>query len=295
MLFIKKNYQRLAVVGLGGMGKTQVALQLAYGLKDDQPDYSVFWVPAMSDLSFSQAYEEIARQLKLESDNNDDDPKKSLKRHLSSEAAGKWLLVVDNADDSEVLFGSSENPGGLQTYLPESDNGIILFTTRSREVAVSVAEHVLDLQEMDEQEATSFLGKKLLQKQPPQNEAAVKDLLQQLTYLPLAIAQAVAYMNRNGTSIQKYLELLRNTEEDLVGLMSREFKDTTRYPGSQNAVVSTWIVSFDQIRISDRVLPSYCRLCHASSRRLYRNRFCLSNAQTRKWKVQLVRCVVTRF
>ncbi|RYP43653.1 hypothetical protein DL768_009806 [Monosporascus sp. mg162] len=246
-LFIRKECQKLAVVGLGGVGKTQVALKFAYWVKDNQPEYSVFWVPALSNGSFDQAYAEIARRLEIRIDKGDD-PKQSLQRHLSSEAAGKWLLIVDNADDTELIFGSSEKPGGLHEYLPESENGITLFTTRSRKVAVSAAGcDVFGLQEMDEPEATSFLEKTLVQKQLLQDEATTRRLLQDLTYLPLAITQAVAYLNCNQTPIQNYLELLRGTEEDMVRLMSRDFRDSTRYSGSQNAVASTWLVSFDQV------------------------------------------------
>ncbi|RYP81323.1 hypothetical protein DL769_002052 [Monosporascus sp. CRB-8-3] len=244
-LFIRKECQKLAVFGLGGVGKTQVALKFAYWVKDNQPEYSVFWVPALSDGSFDQAYAEVARRLEIRIDK--DDPKESLQRYLSSEASGKWLLIVDNADDAELLFESSEKPGGLYEYLPDSENGITLFTTRSRKVAVSAAGcDVFDLQEMDEQEATSFLEKTLIQKQLLQDKATVRRLLQDLTYLPLAITQAVAYLNCNQTPIHNYLELLRGTEEDMVRLMSREFRDNTRYSGSQNAVASTWLVSFDQ-------------------------------------------------
>jgi hypothetical protein len=83
------------------------------------------------------------------------------------------------------------------------------------------------------------------------NEARVKELLDELTYLPLAIAQAAAYLDRNRLSVADYLTLLRGAEEDMVGAMSREFHDSTRYPGSQNAVATTWLVSFDQIRRTD--------------------------------------------
>ncbi len=51
--------------------------------------------------------------------------------------------------------------------------------------------------------------------------------------------------------ITEYLRLLRGTDQDMASLMSREFHDSTRYRGSQNAVATTWLVSFDQIRKSD--------------------------------------------
>jgi hypothetical protein len=80
----------------------------------------------------------------------------------------------------------------------------------------------------------------------------VDELLCELMYLPLAIAQATAYLDRNRLAVADYLTLLRGAEEDMVGAMSREFHDSTRYPGSQNAVATTWLVSFDQIRKTEK-------------------------------------------
>ncbi|KAI0452034.1 hypothetical protein F5B21DRAFT_355977 [Xylaria acuta] len=250
-LFVSRECQKLAVVGLGGVGKTQVVLQLAYWVKDNQHDYSIFWVPAQSDESFEEAYTEMARRLDVEV-RHDEDLKGSVRRYFESERAGKWLLIVDNADDMEILFRSPDKPSGIDKHLPESDNVVTLFTTRSREVAVAVAEtDVIDLHEMSKEEASEFLNKTLIDKKLLQDETTTQELVQELTCLPLAIAQAAAYLNQKQIPIKKYLALLRNTEKDLVSLMSRDFHDNTRYPGSQNAVATTWLVSFDQIRRFD--------------------------------------------
>jgi MoxR-like ATPase len=99
MLFVQES-QRVALVGLGGVGKTQVALELAFWTKENRADWSVFWVPALSEATFEQAYTEIARELKIQR-NDDQDVKESVRQYLSSEAAGRWLLVIDNADDAE--------------------------------------------------------------------------------------------------------------------------------------------------------------------------------------------------
>ncbi|RYP57635.1 hypothetical protein DL769_009356 [Monosporascus sp. CRB-8-3] len=201
-LFIQ-NCQKLAVVGLGGVGKTQVALQLAYWVKENQSEYSIFWVPALSDGSFDQAYTEIARHLDIRIQ-KDDELKETVRQHLESEKAGKWLLVVDNADDMDTLFGSPNKPGGISKHLPDSENGLTLFTTRSREVAVSLVEgDLIDLEEMSSEEAMGFFQKTLTQKRLDRDEAVIKELLQELAHLPLAIAQAVAYLNANQIPIKR--------------------------------------------------------------------------------------------
>ncbi|KIW11295.1 hypothetical protein PV08_10595 [Exophiala spinifera] len=132
----------------------------------------------------------------------------------------------------EVFFGSSGNPNGLYQYLPQSDKGVILVTTRSREVAVAIGGEVVGLSEMTLEESKSLLTKSL-------------------TYLSLAITQVGAYLNRNAISIAKYVELLQGTEQDVVKLLSREFHDPTRYSGVGNAMATTWLVSFQQIQKTD--------------------------------------------
>ena len=244
-LFIRRECRKLALVGLGGVGKTQVALELAHWAKENQPDHSVFWVPVMSDESFEQAYTELGRRLNVQINKNDDDPKESVRRHLESEGAGKWLLIVDNADDVKIL----DRHGGIGKYLPQYENGLILFTTRLRSVAVAAAgSDVVELPEMTPIEATSFFRKSLINKSLLDDKGPRDELFEELTYLPLAIAQAAAYLNLTQLSVKKYLERLRRTEQSLVNLMSQEFSDDTRYPECRNAVATTWLVSFDQIR-----------------------------------------------
>jgi len=63
----------------------------------------------------------------------------------------------------------------------------------------------------------------------------------------LAITQAAVYLNVKKVSITEYLEQLDGTEHDVVGLMSTEFRDTTRYEKSRNAVASTWFVPFEWV------------------------------------------------
>jgi len=126
-----------------------------------------------------------------------------------------------------------------------------MLTTRSRDVALAVGGEMVKLLEMNEEEAKSLLTKSLTNKNLIDDEKGVATLLEQLTYLLLALAQAAVYLNRNRISIAKYVELLTGTEQDIISLMSREFHDSTRYNGSLNAVATTWLVSFHQIQKSN--------------------------------------------
>ena len=242
-------------MGLGGVGKSQVALQFAYTVKE----HSIFWVPVVSGEMFEQAYKEIASLCSIALDPTKEDPKESVRRYLNSKSAGKWLLIVDNADDEEVLFGKPDGSRGVTDYLPESENGLTLFTTRHREVAVSLAGNdVIEIQEMNDKEARTFLENSLIKKRKKemlQDPEVTAELLNELTCLPLAITQAAAYLNKKGISLQEYLSLLKSTEqEDTISLLSREFRDKTRYPNSEhsrNAVAATWLVSFNHLRRSE--------------------------------------------
>ncbi|KAH6991973.1 hypothetical protein EDB82DRAFT_459264 [Fusarium venenatum] len=250
--FGQDQCQRVALVGLGGIGKTQIALGFVYQTKERRPDYSIFWVPVLSDETAERAYADIAKKLRLQKTSEDEDVKDLVCQYLSTDEAGKWLLIVDNADDQELIAGSDEK-SGLEDYLPQSENGIILLTTRSGHVADDFAQSdVIYIEQMDEEEATVLLEKSLTQKQLLQDKTAVAELLTYLTFLPLAITQAASYLHQTKAPIRAYLGLLRNAEDNGMKVLEREFRDNTRYKGSQNAIGTTWIVSFLQIQKSNQ-------------------------------------------
>jgi tetratricopeptide (TPR) repeat protein len=247
-LLIDQDCRELSLLGLGGTGKTQVALQFAYHVKETRPEYSVFWASAVSMASFDQACLGIAEKLDiLQGENQKEEPKELVKQHLSSSGAGRWLLILDNADDFNIFFGDEQSEG-ISKYLPQSENGLIVYTTRTPEVAEEACRDIIEVGAMNRQDAMDFLKKSLRNKKHLSNDAIAKELMDELAHLPLAIAQAAAYLNRNSTPMQRYLRLLRNTEKDMVSLLRKEFQDNTRYKESANAVATTWVVSFNQIQ-----------------------------------------------
>ncbi|KAJ5915545.1 hypothetical protein N7466_011478 [Penicillium verhagenii] len=244
-LFLEPSTEKLALFGLGGIGKTQVALQLARWVRAHVPDCSVFWAPALSLESFEQACSQIAKELQIPLNADGESAKESVQRHLSSDKAGKWLFIVDNADDVEMLFDN------LDQYFPASNNGVTLLTTRSREVALAFAgRDIVELQKMTTEEGIAFITK-IVGEDSLGDQKSTIQLLEELNFLPLAIVQAAHYICRNGGTVTRYLQLMRNTEKDRMRLASREFYDSTRYRKLANAVATTWLISFNQIEDSD--------------------------------------------
>jgi tetratricopeptide (TPR) repeat protein len=187
-----------------------------------------------------------------------EDIKEVFQRYFSSGRIGKWLLIIDNADDMETLKSSKDTAKGIFDFLPNHIDGRILFTTRFMRVAVMAAKNeVVKLSEMDFEEASELLKTSLINDdgfwdEDLRDEQTVAKLLDALTCLPLAIAQATAYMNTNQTSVKDYLQLLKHTDEkNAIELLEQGNDDETYYDKSQSAVATTWIVSFNRIRSSN--------------------------------------------
>ena len=251
--------QKTAVFGLGGVGKTQIALELAYRTREKYGDCSLLWVPATNVKSFRQAYLNIGQQLgvpRLEEEQAD--VKKLVQQYLSQKKAGHWLLIFNNADDVDIWIGSTSSRAGLIDYLPQSSQGSIVFTTRSRKIAVDLAhQNMVKVSEMDEETATQMLAKSLADPNLLKNCQDTAELVEQLTFLPLAIAQAAAYINKNGIAFADYLLLLKDHKESAVKILSEDFKDEARYQDAKNPVATTWLISFNQIRHHDPLAAEY--------------------------------------
>ena len=58
--------KKLAITGLGGVGKTQIALELAYRMRDREPGCSIFWIPCTSNEAVEQAYIAIAQMVGIQ-------------------------------------------------------------------------------------------------------------------------------------------------------------------------------------------------------------------------------------
>ncbi|KAF5857536.1 hypothetical protein ETB97_005675 [Aspergillus alliaceus] len=184
--------------------------------------------------------------------------KEQVKLYLSSERAGKWLLIFDNADDTEMWLTANNTAPALEDFLPQSEQGHIIFTTRNGELAVELtSSNIISIPDVDKETAWNILESLLLNKALLKDHIITATLLEQLAFLPLAIAQASAYINKKRLSLSAYSTLLQEEEQEAVELLSEDFQDPGRYKDIQNPVITTWLISFKQIQRQSQAAADY--------------------------------------
>jgi tetratricopeptide (TPR) repeat protein len=259
LISVPDGLKKLAITGLGGVGKTQIALELAYRMRDREPECSIFWIPCTSYEAVEQACMAIAHMVGIQ-DVKPAGVKELLKAYFS-QIDNEWLLIFDNADDTDMWMKNSSTASALREFLPYNTQGRIIFTTRNRKLAVKLASSdVIHVRELDKNSGVDFLGKYLIEETLLNDHHAVVTLLEQLTFLPLALIQAATYINENCIRISDYLLLLHEQEADVVELLSEDFGDDGRYKDIQNPVALTWLVSFHQIQKLDPLAADYLSL-----------------------------------
>jgi hypothetical protein len=110
---------------------------------------------------------------------------------------------------------------------------------------------------MDNRESRELLRQSLQNKQLAEDKDSVTTLLKLLVYLPLTIIQAALYLNANSCTITEYLRIYRESSDNVIKLLSKDFEDVRRYPGMKNPVATTWLISFEQIQARDALAADY--------------------------------------
>ncbi|KAL4811582.1 hypothetical protein BDW67DRAFT_41010 [Aspergillus spinulosporus] len=257
LLTMQDGPRRIAITGLGGVGKTQIALEVAYRMRDRDQECTVLWIPCTSHALIEQMFLRFAEILGIH-EVKPAHVKERIKTYLSSKRAGKWLLVFDNADDTEMWLAANNTAPALEDFLPQSEQGHILFTTRNQQLAMKLAPFsIIQIPDVDRETALEILAKALEHESLPKDSTTAAALLERLAFLPLAITQASAYIIKNRISLSDYLALLQEQEEDAVELLSEDFRDPGRYMDVQNAVITTWLISFSQIQHQSQAAADY--------------------------------------
>ncbi|PQE33407.1 kinesin light chain protein [Rutstroemia sp. NJR-2017a WRK4] len=240
-----------AIWGLGGCGKTQVALEYAYRFQA-KTLCAIFWIHADSEASFTQDYSDLARIAGVSLDLKGEDLLGAVKQWIENQR--NWLLVLDNADNLAIFkkpYSASKDHQllgpELLRFVPKSQTGTIIWTSRDG----GICGNIVDVHRGIEVTAMTIeQARDLFRKLTGRSELMLSEdedmLLELLQYLPLAIAQAAAYIRKTKVSIKQYLTFLHESESRQLDLLSQEFQDVYR-SGVPNSVMRTWLISMKQI------------------------------------------------
>jgi tetratricopeptide (TPR) repeat protein len=227
--------QAQAISGLGGIGKTQIAIEYAYRYRDEYQ--AILWVNASSREAFTADFVNLATLLDLPErlEKDQEFVVRAVKRWLSTHK--RWLLILDNVDNLEMLAD----------FLPVHSSGDALITTRLQ--ALGTLAQSIEVEKMGLDEGVIFLLRrtkilsadaKLDQSTQVDQEQAV-EIVTALDGLPLALDQAGAYIEETHCSLSHYLDLYKTSRKELLRRRGRFQVD---HPDS---VAITWSISLQKV------------------------------------------------
>ncbi|KAJ5288687.1 hypothetical protein N7478_001717 [Penicillium angulare] len=254
----------VVLMGLGGVGKSQIAIEYSFRVREESPTTWVFWVHASNAARFEQSFWRIANRTKIP---GRQDPASNIFEIVCGwlqDLKERWVMIIDNADDDEFLREwmskpSTEEDGiiprpPLLTFIPRCANGSIIWTTRSKRVATNIANarDIIPIEPMDTTQVVALVEKKLTTKQD--HDDMIK-LAEALEGMPLAIVQATAYIERRAPrcSVKQYLEELQKSDDQKQKLLNLEAGHRQRDWEARNSILATWQISFDHIQ---KIRPS---------------------------------------
>ncbi|KAJ3711463.1 P-loop containing nucleoside triphosphate hydrolase protein, partial [Lentinula guzmanii] len=228
--------------GLGGAGKTQIALEFTRRFK--QRFTAIFFITADQEYSIQGSYFDIAKTSGVQ-----DAQSWQAGLHWLHSHEEDWLIVIDNADDPKIT---------LSRYLPSCDHGNVIITSRNPDLR-DIANQYLELSDMLPEEGIQLLMKhaiKDLNNISDQEQKVAAKIAEELYYFPLALVHAGAYINKQ-QCLFEYLDRLGHQREQLLSKGPQQPKDKYYY-----SVYETWNLSWGQLSPDSRMFLGLCAHLH---------------------------------
>ena len=227
-----------ALHGLGGVGKTQLAVEYAYRHAGEYQ--VVWWIAADQTALVRSTLAALAPRLGLHgiAPGRIEDAVSAVFDALRrGEPYSRWLLIFDNADQPELI----------RDFMP-SGPGHVIVTSRNRGWA-----HIVDALEVDiftRQESVAYLHRRITGIE--QSDAA--RLADELGDLPLALEQAAALLAETAMTVEVYLRLLSQESDRVLG----ENPPSSDYP---LPVAAAWSLSVSRLNKETPYALELLQLC----------------------------------
>jgi len=244
--------QACAISGIGGIGKTQTALEFAYRYAHDYN--AVLWVHASSREMLISDFAGLAQVLDLPEKDQGDQFQRIVAVNRWLEKNIPWLLIFDNASNLDLVTD----------FLPRSPGGATLVTTRSTITGTFIKK--MPLKPMNREEGISFLSRHLASYEEAEEtlaeelsnseRSAAEAIWKLMDGLPLGLDQAAAYVEENQCDLADYLSIFQAMRKML--LQKRGSLRQKMYP---DAVATTWLLSFQEIEQANPAASELLRFC----------------------------------
>ena len=238
-----------ALSGLGGLGKTQTAVEYAYRYR--QRYESVLWMNAETEEALLVSFRTAAGLLKRPDAHLQNRPNLLASMQEWFRNTTDWLLILDNADDITWM----------EPFLPQAASGHLLLTTRATALA-SLAQP-LRLTQLIPDDGALYLLRRAgyipwtgqLSDASPASVKAARDLSQLMDGLPLALEQAGAYIEATGRGVKGYLDLYRQYRAEI---QSREHSPVPTY---RDPVAFAWNLAKEMVQQENPVALDLLHAC----------------------------------
>ncbi|KAI9780438.1 MAG: hypothetical protein M1839_006712 [Geoglossum umbratile] len=253
------NGSRCTVVlqGLGGIGKTQLAVAYATRHKDNYS--AIFWLNIKDEDSLKQSFSNLARQIlrehpsasrlsSVDIKSNFDEVVDAVKAWLSLPDNTRWLMIYDNYDNPGNTDATALD---IRKFLPESYQGSIIITTRSSQVKIG---HPIRIRKLKDVGDSLKILSNASKREGLINDPDAIMLAKELDGLPLALATAGAYLDQVAISFSDYLCLYKVSWTKL----QKTSPELSSY--ENRTLYSTWQLSFDHIKQRDELSAKLLRL-----------------------------------
>lgn len=227
-----------ALYGLGGVGKTQLAIEYAYRYAGDYQ--LVWWIPAEQIPLVRSTLAALAPRLGITGippTRVEDLVTAVLDALRRGQPYERWLLVFDNADQ----------PESIRAYIPPGP-GDVLVTSRNRHWARHV--EALQVDVFSREESLAYLRRRVTGIE----SADAERLAEELGDLPLALEQAAALLAETALKVSVYLDLLAEESDRVLG----ENPPPTDYPVP---VAAAWSLSVARLREETPYAMELLQLC----------------------------------
>ncbi len=245
-LFGKSVPHYAVLQGIGGQGKSQVALEYCHRKKDN-PYSAIFWVDATTEDTVKRSFQSMSERIEVRTDYLPDiNARVAFVLRILTSWTVKWLMVFDNYDNPDAF-------PNIRDFIPQSEHGAMLVTSRhpdSNALVINQSNHFIELLGLEEIDAVALLTQQSQTNQAISTDA--KTIVERLGCHPLAITQAGAYIRKRKLGLCEFMDhynrrrriILENTPQLSV---YRKRLGNAEKETSMN-VFTTWELSFQQLQ-----------------------------------------------